>query len=438
MDSMIGTIRAVGNHFPVRYNANMLLFLFQQLEKVADVGRDMHGCIAEYEVPILIETVEEAAFLIKKHSARFDFRDFYKVDFVKEKVKQICSTICAICEHVMNLDIESNVAPSLVDEDRKYMHYYLTAILEGVGDEELDEKTCEDLQVAIAENKERMKFLNIRIKGGDIRYIERIGSGSYGTVFKAEWMEREVAVKVFQTGLSIEAQAEFLNEVEIHKSMIFPNVVLCWGAIYAKEANAIVMELAKTDLAELRCINLTWHEKICLMTSASIGVEHLHACGVVHRDIKTPNFLVFEEPSAPSGYRVKIGDFGLALTKAEIRTRTMRPGVGTVDYLAPEIHQGKPHHFQSDIFSFGVVLFEIAGQTRPYHGMESEAMLMGRKERGVEPCIVEDSCPPELLDLMRACIAPEADKRPTMIAIVKRLKVLREQVNNESSLKRMF
>ena len=250
----------------------------------------------------------------------------------------------------------------------------------------------------------------------------------YGVVFNGLWEGNEVAIKKLMKDLTLEARAEFYTEIELQERMNHKNVVRCLGAT---PENTMVLELALMNLRKLiqQETEMTWLEKLHLMLSASEGLKHLHDSGLVHRDIKSENFLIFESLDA-SQCIVKIGDFGLATVKVETRSRTNRPLVGTVSFVAPEIHDGAPHHFMTDVFSFGLILFEIASASFPYRGLMTDAQLGKWKKTGTDPCVLPDDCPGKLADLMRSCIQPDCKRRPTMTQVHDRLKDMFSKVGN--------
>ena len=229
-------------------------------------------------------------------------------------------------------------------------------------DRELSSVENKELLELVTEHRHRMQFVEL-IEGTEIQLKEQIGVGRYGAVFKGIWKGNDVAVKKLMKDLTLEARAEFYTEIELQVQMNHKNVVRCHGATLE---NTMVLELGFMNLRELiqQEMDITWLEKLHLMLSASEGVKHLPASGLIHRDIKAENFLIFESLDA-SQCIVKIGDFGLAMVKVETRSRTNRPLVGAVAFVAPEIHDGAPHHLMTDVISFSLVLFEIASAFHP-------------------------------------------------------------------------
>ena len=273
----------------------------------------------------------------------------------------------------------------------------------------------------IAEQRHRIQVLNF-LTEGDVRCIQRIWGGSFGTVFKAQFGDISAAVKQLPEDISLDAEAAFFSEVEVHSKMKHPNVVHCYGAL---PSNALVMELADCDLQKYlswKGAKLSLMSKMRIMASASAGLKYLHELRIVHRDVKSSNFLVFN--SEASGCpRVTIGDFGLAFAKMESRSKTGSPTVGKQLWMASEVLEGAPHNERSDVFSFGIVLFEIAAIDTPYRGYRSSsAENLRRKKDWRDPCFVLEGFSADLLQLMRSCVDPVAERRPAMTEVLDGLK----------------
>ena len=439
-DCIIADVDTATQFLPqVRYNAKFLDFLCHQMEKVA--GIKLQELPAKntplYESMIVLrDEIKGGVKLVKKHAQRFNIQTFYRVEQVETLVREMCATF-ALCLEDLGWEavstIQTSVNQSMIDGDRRHLQWYLTCILEGETQmgTKLQDHEQQELDMLIKEYQQRFHFLNMRISDDKIQYGDDcIGEGGNGEVVRAQWEGTTVAVKkpkMKSHELSIESRAEFFSEVELQMQMSSPHVVRVFGAT---NSNCIVMELAYLDLGKFwqrnRC--LSWLTKIGLMLSASLGLEHLHDAGVVHRDVKPGNFLVFNNPSCEIEYAVKITDFGLSLMKQEIRTKTMRT-LGTTLFMAPEIHHGEAHQFSSDVFSFGVVMYELAAESVPYRNHQTDFRLAKWKHKGRDPCCIQDDCPLELLYLMKGCIAPDGSERPSIGKVSLRLREIYAKVS---------
>ncbi|CAD7696412.1 unnamed protein product [Ostreobium quekettii] len=420
-----------------RYNTAMLHFLCQEMRKVKDLlprlSEQLAGEVDCDLLRILKGEVEKGTALVKGHARAFDLRTYYKVGKVCLQVDRMCEAFKE-CFLDMGMPEESlsfvtKVDEVCLEEDRRYLYWYLTCILDG---RDIDRKVTDEvrleLETLIAKERSRKEFVNI-IQDAEIVQGVEIGEGGYGQVFTARWNGHDVALKKLRADLSVEARAEFFSEVELHIQMNHPNVVRCFGA---STNNAIVMELASSDLEEYcqqRSFELTLSETVQLMASAAAGLRHLHNSNILHRDVKTSNFLVFTSPDH-SHPIVKIADFGLAIAKTETRSKTACPVAGTLPFMAPEVHEGRPHSHSSDVFGFGLTLFELAALSPPYRGLRSEIVIQKRKKSGADPGVFPEDCPQELIDTVRHCIDPDAMKRPSMAAVVTELDKLFTKIDH--------
>eukprot|EP00803_Ostreobium_quekettii_P003908 evm.model.scf_2504.2 EVM.evm.TU.scf_2504.2 scf_2504:16116-16763(-) len=161
-----------------------------------------------------------------------------------------------------------------------------------------------------------------------------------------------------------------------------------------------------------------WGLKVQVAHQAALGLAHLHAHRIIHRDVKPCNFLVFPPSAGDCAVPVvKLCDVGIAVGQSEewrVET-TKRQQPGTKRYLAPEIDAGKAHNPQSDVSSFGVVLCEVVAQTVPYGGgMSSDLVVMAKKMKGELPCLIPCGCPKRLAALVKECLAFEPHDGPSM------------------------
>ena len=194
---------------------------------------------------------------------------------------------------------------------------------------------------------------------------EKLGQGATSEVYDAydKNLRRHVAIKVFkkfnQGGAYAELKERFLVDARAAARVSHPNIVTIYDAGNFGDGIAIVMELVKDSLRKVldRTPQLPLDTAVSIAAQVADGLKCLHGNGIFHRDIKPSNILV-----AP-GNLAKIGDFGLAHLPMSDLTRTGTV-IGTPRYMSPEQAQGQVLDYRTDIFSLGVVLFEmLAGQT---------------------------------------------------------------------------
>ncbi|KAH0728398.1 hypothetical protein KY285_002438 [Solanum tuberosum] len=203
----------------------------------------------------------------------------------------------------------------------------------------------------------------------DLVIGERIGLGSYGEVYHADWNGTEVAVKKFlDQDFSGAALAEFKREVRIMRRLRHPNVVRFMGAITRPPHLSIITEfLPRGSLYRIihrPHFQIDERRRIKMALDVAKGMDCLHTSNptIVHRDLKSPNLLV------DKNWNVKVGDFGLSRLKHNTFLSS-KSTAGTPEWMAPEVLRNEPSNEKCDIYSFGVILWELATLRLPWSGM---------------------------------------------------------------------
>ncbi len=199
---------------------------------------------------------------------------------------------------------------------------------------------------------------------GRYEIVERIGSGGFGTVFKA-WdpvIKRPVAVKTCTLGKDF--QARFLQEAELAGRLQHPNITTVYEFGMEGETPFIVQEfLSGEDLSEIiaRHDPIDTPEKIKILLGIALGLEYAHRSGVMHRDVKPANVRILENRM------IKIMDFGVAkvIGAPSVLTGT-GVAVGSSAYMSPEQVSGDSVDLRTDIFSFGVLAYELFSHRKPF------------------------------------------------------------------------
>ena len=203
----------------------------------------------------------------------------------------------------------------------------------------------------------------------DNRYelLEVIGSGGMAVVYKAKChrLNRLVAVKVLKSDLAEDAdfRRRFRDESQAVAMLSHPNIVSVYD-VSRGETEYIVMELIEgitlKQYMEKRG-QLNWREGLHFVTQIMRGLRHAHSRGIVHRDIKPQNIMVLRDGS------VKVADFGIACLSNSGETLTQE-ALGSVHYISPEQAKGERIDARSDIYSAGVVLYELLTNRLPFEG----------------------------------------------------------------------
>jgi serine/threonine protein kinase len=250
---------------------------------------------------------------------------------------------------------------------------------------------------------------------GNYKVVDRIGQGGMGTVFRAidSRLGRTVALKVISSHLSSPAdeKTRFFREAKAASALNHPNIVTIYEYDSDDEVDFIAMEYirGKTLHAILAAEpRPTVQTLIEYALQAARAIAAAHAAGIVHRDLKTKNIMVTEQGT------VKVLDFGLAkqsgLGGPETQTGTV---LGTPGYMSPEQAKGEPADHRSDIFSFGVILYEIACGRLPFTGDDLPSTLYAVVHYDPPaPEKVNPAVPNQLSRLIERCLNKYPEERP--------------------------
>ncbi|XP_012451366.1 serine/threonine-protein kinase EDR1 isoform X1 [Gossypium raimondii] len=266
---------------------------------------------------------------------------------------------------------------------------------------------------------------------------ERIGIGSYGEVYRADWNGTEVAVKKFlDQDFSGDALVQFKCEVEIMLRLRHPNVVLFMGAVTRFPHFSILTEfLPRGSLYKLlHRSNPQLDEKRRMRMALDVakGMNYLHTSNptIVHRDLKTPNLLV------DKNWVVKVCDFGLSRMKHHTFLSS-KSTAGTPEWMAPEILRNEPANEKCDVYSFGVVLWELVTLRIPWKGLNPMQVVgaVGFQNRRLE---IPEDIDPMVAQIIRECWQTEPHLRPSFAQLMSRLRRLQrlyvERLNSTNQI----
>ncbi|KAI3977016.1 hypothetical protein MKX01_008874 [Papaver californicum] len=263
----------------------------------------------------------------------------------------------------------------------------------------------------------------------EITLGERIGLGSYGEVYRGDWHGTEVAVKKFlDQDISGDALEEFRSEVRIMKRLRHPNVVLFMGAVTRAPNLSIVTEfLPRGSLYRLihrPNSQVDERRRLRIALDVARGMNYLHSCTpvIVHRDLKSPNLLV------DKNWVVKVCDFGLSRIKHNTFLSS-RSTAGTAEWMAPEVLRNEPSDEKCDVYSFGVILWELCTMQQPWGGMNPMQVVgaVGFQHRRLD---VPGDMDPVVADIIQKCWQTDPKLRPSFAEIMAALKPLQKPITN--------
>uniref|UniRef100_A0AAR2IV24 RAF proto-oncogene serine/threonine-protein kinase n=1 Tax=Pygocentrus nattereri TaxID=42514 RepID=A0AAR2IV24_PYGNA len=254
------------------------------------------------------------------------------------------------------------------------------------------------------------------IEASEVVLHSRIGSGSFGTVYKGKW-HGDVAVKILKvTDPTPEQFQAFRNEVAVLRKTRHVNILLFMGYM-TKDNLAIVTQWCEGSslYKHLHVLetNFQMFQLIDIARQTAQGMDYLHAKNIIHRDMKSNNIFLHE------GLTVKIGDFGLATVKARWSgSHQVEQPSGSILWMAPEVirmQDNNPYSFQSDVYSYGIVLYELMTGELPYSHIANRDQIIFMVGRGyLSPDLSKlyKSCPKAMKRLVADCIKKSKEERP--------------------------
>jgi serine/threonine protein kinase len=258
----------------------------------------------------------------------------------------------------------------------------------------------------------------------DIQIGEFLGEGVYSTVYKGYVYGTQCAVKKFKNqGMDKHILEGVRKEVRIMKSIRHPNLLLFLGACTKPGHLMIVTELMDASFHDLNNnANFDLFHKLKMAKEAAKGISWLHALQpvIIHRDLKPENILIDSK-----GIVVKVADFGLSLVKDHSKTEAeeMKKIRGSPAFMSPEALRGEPLTPGTDVYSFGMILWELYTQLSPYDTLDVstfEELIIEICDNNTREAIPQD-CPAALRKLITQCWQKDPAKRPNFLQVIKML-----------------
>lgn len=261
-----------------------------------------------------------------------------------------------------------------------------------------------------------------RVFDDRFRIEEVIGEGGMGRVYRGHQLsvERDVAIKVLHGELSLdeELKKRFFREAKVVSDFNHPNIVRLIDFGTESELGLLYLVMELIDGVELSQVlthgRLRPELALRIAYQAAGALVEAHSAGVIHRDLKAENLLLVSV--ADGTLQAKIVDFGIAYPQkaSEKLTRTGRI-YGTASYMAPEQARGKDVDARADLFSLGVLMFEMLTGQLPIEGTNSIEVMIKQVREGPPPLsdiLPEDQFPTDVFELVNELLAGTPDQRP--------------------------
>ncbi|CAD7704965.1 unnamed protein product [Ostreobium quekettii] len=421
-----------------RYNNRSLAFLEQQLQKTASVQKFQHvlreakGALMGTRQRLCYERLAKAMqirrSLIQHHTRAFNVKKFFTPSEAQCGVEEICGAIREFLEmfslHASGL--EGRVPQTDIDDDKRTLGEYLGYVL-GLC-------TCsfEGVSAVVKEEWKRSRQeYNLQMKRFQTIADDEVDKGQdiSRVLCKCRWRGREFAFKQFSEDNernTVQLAQTFGEAACMDLCHSSPFVV---GLLRVTNSGSLLMELGEADLVTWLKRNQPADVKLKLqfLLQAGSGLADVHCEEFVHCNVKPEKFVVF------SGGDVKISVLN-SMVASTHATCTITLEDSDAVWVAPEILHGLPHTCNSDIYSFGVVMYAIMAETQPYGRNCTAAVVLDKKVDEQPPCDLPCTLPANLVKLMSECCSADPAKRPpSMDAVCTRLQSILEDLTISGS-----
>lgn len=260
----------------------------------------------------------------------------------------------------------------------------------------------------------------------DVEWFEHIGEGHTSVVFRGSYKGKNVAIKQMVLSAHKVLEEILAREVAIMCLVRHPNIVSLMGVVMATEPMQIIMEYCEGGavfnlLHQPSDFTLTWAQMllVCVQTAAAMDYLHKYDPCIIHRDLKSLNMLLHTPMrSSTDTPVVKVADMGLARA-LDNEQEPLTLGVGTNRWMAPEMLAKATYNEKIDVYSYGMVLYEVCCRKIPFKGVET-ADIRTMVLAGIRPELTNlvPECPHEMRELISRCWAHSSNRRPSFAEIL--------------------
>jgi len=268
----------------------------------------------------------------------------------------------------------------------------------------------EDDEEIVSVNKCKIDF-------SKLEFVKQIGSGAFGIVWKARYLGVNVAVKSVDSSSD---PSDFLNEVSVLKALRHPNIVLFLGYTLSPRLCIITEYMKNGNLSRMLqdfTKNIDSQKILAISLSVARGMFYLHSQHptIIHRDLKSGNVLI------DGNWNIKVADYGLSVIAHDDQQNQF---LGDAKWRAPEhIKEKNNYTIKSDVFSYGVLLWELLTRKEPYVDEAWGVAEILRNVRLGYRLKIPSTCPPMLKELITKCWAQNPEDRPDFDGVITTLEV---------------
>ncbi|PRP73093.1 putative leucine-rich repeat receptor-like protein kinase [Planoprotostelium fungivorum] len=259
----------------------------------------------------------------------------------------------------------------------------------------------------------------------ELKDMEHIGSGAFGIVYRGQWRDTQVAVKQIRAEFVTQRQLkDFLHEVSILQGLkSHPNIVTFVGMTFPPQPLSLITEFCAGGslYTYLRRNYCSLEDKLKFIGEIALGMLHLHKEKIIHRDLAVRNILLNKHLEA------KVADFGLSREQENTDEASQTQSkVGPLKWMSPEAIRSREYSTKSDVFSFGVVIWEIFEPWAECSAVDAAIRVVHKDER----LSIPDDCPLLIAEIMERCWLADRMQRPEFEEI---RSILRAQMEMETA-----